>query len=275
MSDYFDRLLARHVPGVRGAAAGGPAGGSSPGGGDSSGAGAGAAARPVRVRPRLAGPFERVEALRERSDAGDGLSAPVTGAPAARPVRTGQGEGGVPRTVREIRTERHTVVRDTSAAQAPAPEPARSQRLPDGGRLRPAPGPPRPAGNTPARQAGRPAARDAGPDGYGAPAAGAAPALVARSGEVVARPAGVRPGDDGLSPERGARQQAAARRGGGRRQERVVHVQIGRLEVTAATPPGAARDGAGGTGRQAGGRPVPTVSLDDYLARGRTGERSN
>ncbi|MEV5342167.1 hypothetical protein AB0K93_27360, partial [Streptomyces sp. NPDC052676] len=57
--------------------------------------------------------------------------------------------------------------------------------------------------------------------------------------------------------------QAAARRAG-RAPEQVVQVQIGRLEVTAGPSP------SGGTSRRAPAeRPAVTVSLADYLARGR------
>ncbi|MBZ9643535.1 hypothetical protein K8369_30020, partial [Streptomyces sp. PSKA30] len=63
---------------------------------------------------------------------------------------------------------------------------------------------------------------------------------------------------------REAVRQAAARRSA-RAPEQVVQVQIGRLEVTAApSPSGGARQRTPGTER-----PGATVSLAEYLARGR------
>ncbi|SCK08508.1 hypothetical protein [Streptomyces sp. WMMB 322] len=275
MSDYFDRLLARHASLPR---AGGPAGkpgaGEVPRDGRTAPDDAAPDMRRVRVRPRLPGPFERVEALRDRDDGDDGLSPAGPQVPAPRPARTD--EGPAPRGVREIHTERHTVVRETSTAPETG-ERQQAQHSPGRALLRPVPSrAPRPAASVPVQPAGRGASRDAGPAGTGTPQTGAAPALVARSGEVVARSAAARPGSGDLSAARSARQQAAAgRRGGARPAERVVHVQIGRLEVSAATPPGAGRGGAGEPGRQQTGRTAPTVSLETYLARGRNGERSN
>ncbi|MDX2731877.1 hypothetical protein PV683_16725, partial [Streptomyces sp. AK08-01B] len=49
--------------------------------------------------------------------------------------------------------------------------------------------------------------------------------------------------------------------------ERVVHVQIGRLEVSAAPPPGASRPAGGGHPDRTGRR-APALTLDDYLSRG-------
>lgn len=256
-SDYFDRLLARYTPTGRAVPAA-PSGG----------------ARPVRVRPRLAGPFERVEALRGEPETDGPPGAPV---PPVSPPRPAPGDAGRgPRPVREIHTERHTVVRD--AAPAPDGQPARAgkpQPPAGNGRLKPSPPALRPVPDPPGRRSTRASApRDADGSGERAPRA-ARPALVDRDGEAAARSAASRTGGDGLPAERGARQHAAAaRRGGARPTERVVHVQIGRLEVSAATPPGAGR-AAAGSARQRAGRTAPTVSLDDYLARGRNGERSN
>ncbi|MGW3723516.1 hypothetical protein ACWD8L_42010, partial [Streptomyces sp. NPDC005133] len=62
----------------------------------------------------------------------------------------------------------------------------------------------------------------------------------------------------------------AALNGVGRRPprpaERVVHVQIGRLEVSAAPPPGASRPAGGHPDHT--GRRAPALTLDDYLSRG-------
>ncbi|MEK8145419.1 hypothetical protein NKH18_40795 [Streptomyces sp. M10(2022)] len=44
-------------------------------------------------------------------------------------------------------------------------------------------------------------------------------------------------------------------------------MQIGRLEVSAAPPPGANGSPAGRPAQQAG-RPAPVLTLDDYLSRG-------
>ncbi|MGW3405796.1 hypothetical protein ACWDPI_30365, partial [Streptomyces zhihengii] len=59
MSDHFDRLLARHTPAGPGA---GP---------------------PARVRPRLPGPFERVDAPRHGPDGPDEPPAPFAAVPAS------------------------------------------------------------------------------------------------------------------------------------------------------------------------------------------------
>jgi hypothetical protein len=257
MSDYFDRLLARHAPVVRAAAPVVPGTG-----------------QPARVRPRLPGPFERVEALRDRPAGDDGLSPAPTPAPEVRPVRTD--EGAAPRGVREIHTERHTVVRDALAPSGEYRESEQRQQRPENPSLRPAPRPLRAVAGVQVQRAGQPAGREPGPAASGVRVAGAVPALVAPGGDAAARSAAVRPGSDGFTAGRSARQQAAAaRRGGPRASERVVHVQIGRLEVSAATPPGAGRGGAGEAGRQQTGRTAPTVSLETYLAHGRNGERSN
>ncbi|NUK19209.1 hypothetical protein HRW21_28870, partial [Streptomyces lunaelactis] len=92
MPDYFDRLLARYTPV--------PA------------AGGGAA----RVRPRLPGPFERVEALRSAPQEPDAPAAliPSAPAPAFGPAESVRHE-------REVRTDRHTVLR-TEAARPGEPE---------------------------------------------------------------------------------------------------------------------------------------------------------
>ncbi|QPP08312.1 hypothetical protein G4Z16_20070 [Streptomyces bathyalis] len=274
MSDYFDRLLARHAPAVHAAFPVLPPGtGDGAGGGTAPGGSADAVPR-VRVRPRLPGPYERVEALRDRDQEDDGLSptGPQTLAP--RPSRADERSGL--RGVREIHTERHTVVRETTASPEQQGEPQQAQRTPRSAQLKPGPRPLRAAASAPVQRAARTRGRDTDPASSGARTTGSAPALVARSGEVVARSAALRPGTGDLTAGRSARQQAAAgRRGGPRQTERVVHVQIGRLEVSAATPPGAGRGGAGEPGRQQTGRTAPTVSLETYLARGRNGERSN
>ncbi|MEU2433198.1 hypothetical protein ABZ611_27535 [Streptomyces sp. NPDC007861] len=239
MPDHFDRLLARHT---------GPA----------------AAARgATRVRPRLPGPFERVEALR--------TAPPEPGEPAPLvPLAAGRSAGPAApvRHEREVRTERETVVR-TEAVPPGEPERAPAAPAVQSPLLRPvahtAPRP-RPQAAEGSRAPRRTAAR-ALPD-----ASAPRPAAAGRGAEAapVAAPAApVRPrGADGAAvAARGVAPNGIGRRAP-RPAERVVHVQIGRLEVTAAPPPGAGSPGAGRPGT--GGRPGPALTLDDYLARGET-----
>ncbi|AIR97479.1 hypothetical protein [Streptomyces glaucescens] len=230
--DFLDRLIARHAP----------APGSLP--------------RAARVRPRLPGPFERVEAVRARGTEEDAAPVwPATTSPAeprgdgpARPVPA----AGPAR----LLTERErTVVR---AEPAPAKPPPPAPPVPAPPLPRPvAPPPParRPAPDPGRRPAGRPAERTATPAAASAPRPpGAAPAAPA---------AAPHPRAADTAAARGAVRQAAARRAG-RAPEQVVRVQIGRLEVTAGPPPG------GGPARRAPARrPAATVSLADYLGRGR------
>jgi hypothetical protein len=234
--DFLDRLIARH---------------------------AAPAAETVRIRPRLPGPFERVEAVRARTedpDAGDSALWPtVTTAPAperdlARPAAA---------EVRH-RTERErTVVR---AERAPAEPQARPTPRPpaEAPLLRPAaPLAPRPfaAPQTGSRTSGR-----GGPE----PGADRAAASVPTPpGTDVAPPtvvsAAPRPSAADTAAARDAVRQAAARRPG-RAPEQVVQVQIGRLEVTAGGTP--SKGGARQPARPAE-RPGAALSLADYLARGR------
>lgn len=124
MPDYFDRLLARYTPV--------PA------------AGGGAA----RVRPRLPGPFERVEAMRSGPPEPDEPAALIPSAP--QPVF---GPAELVRHEREVRTDRETVVR-TEAAAVPGERERRAvQAAPVAGPLL------RPAAAAPS--ATRPAASDA------------------------------------------------------------------------------------------------------------------
>ncbi|MFJ2584919.1 hypothetical protein [Streptomyces sp. NPDC087538] len=235
--DHLDRLLARHT------------GGAVP------------RAGVTRVRPRLAGPFERVEAVRAT-----GLPEPDDTEPLwptnAQPVLQ-QGELG--REVREVRSRSehdHTVVH-TETQPAPTrltpstPTPAR----PEVPLLRPASAPvPRALPETSRRAAAR--ERPAGTPSQGAVSA---PVLPGADVAAVAVPAPLRPSAMNTAAARDAVRQSPGRRGA-RGGEQVVHVQIGRLEVTAAGAPSPDTQRAGPS---APVRQGATVSLQDYLARGR------
>lgn len=243
MPDYFDRLLARYTPVAGADVTDGPG------------------AR-VRVRPRLSGPFERAEALRHGQPEQDEPAALIPSAPRAvpevRPVRPD----------REPRTERHTVVRTEQAPRPGEPEqpvPPRSAT--------PASPLPRPAAT--ASPAGRPgAAQDARAARRGQPSApddpmpgSATAAAPAPASAAPARAAALPvPRDIGSAGVRGAAIGSVGRRAP-RPAERVVHVRIGRLEVSAAPPPGTNASPAGRPERPAG-RPAPVLTLDDYLSRG-------
>ncbi|MEU3957758.1 hypothetical protein AB0F45_36695 [Streptomyces achromogenes] len=233
--DFLDRLLARHTA---------------------------TAADTVRVRPRLPGPFERVEAVRPRTPDPDPADTmwPTT-APSAVPERDG------PRPATEIHhhTERElTVVRTGPAFAEPAPSRATPAALPEPSLLRPA-GPlttgPRPAPRTTARGTGRP---DPGTGGDRTTASAPAP-LGAGAAPTAVVPTAARPGAADTTAARTAVRQSAGRRAG-RAPEQVVRVQIGRLEVTAAQPP--ARTGSR-PGTRPAERPGATLGLADYLARER------
>ncbi|MFI1369476.1 hypothetical protein [Streptomyces griseochromogenes] len=235
--DFLDRLIARHTAGPR--------------------------QDTVRVRPRLPGPFERVEAVRAPAADPDATGAvpwpyaapaPVPGRDASRPATT------------EVRwhTERERTVVRTRRDPAEPPGRPVPAALPDAPLLRPAaplaPGP-RPVPRTGSRTSGR-----GGPESVAdrtaasvpnPPGAGAAPpALV---------PTAARPGAADATAARAAVRQAAARRPA-RAPEQVVRVQIGRLEVTAGQAP--PKNGARQPARPSE-RPGAAVSLADYLARGR------
>ncbi|MGW0997978.1 hypothetical protein ACWD5V_32810 [Streptomyces sp. NPDC002523] len=234
--DFLDRLIARH---------------------------AAPAPDAVRVRPRLPGPFERVEAVRARTpdpDAADSALWPTaTTAPAP--------ERDLPRpTAAEVRhhTERErTVVRTERSPVEPQARPA-PRPLPEAPLLRPvAPLAPRPFAvpQTGSRTSGR-----GGPEAGADRTAASAPIFpgtdTASSTVVSAAP---RPSAADTTAARDAVRQAAARRPG-KAPEQVVHVQIGRLEVTAGGAP--SRGGARQPARPAE-RPGAALSLADYLARGR------
>ncbi|RGD58066.1 hypothetical protein DR950_09925 [Kitasatospora xanthocidica] len=227
MPDYFDRLVAK----------GGP-------GGDT-----------VRVRPRLPGPFERIETL--------GAAPPPVGEAAASGREAGQ------------------------PGPAPLPRPSAAPRpLPSEGPLRPAlrEAPPTPPAALPLPRTPLLVTPPLAPARV-APAAPAGPGTEGTAARPVAVPAvtaPVRPsgpeqaatpppatGRLGVAPAArrpaaaGARAAAQAARGRQRPAERVVRVQIGRVEVRAAERAPA------GPRRAAAARPSPALDLGAYLDRER------
>jgi hypothetical protein len=251
LADYFDRLLARHAPAAGGAGV--------PGGGRADGA------RRALVQPRLPGPFERVEALRGAPAESDEPAPLYPRAPGTSPFG-----GEQVRYEREIRTtERQTVVRAEAGRNAPADlvDPVARPSAP---LLRPAAGV-ETGPRTAAVEAVRPqrGVRAFGEDGSARRAAAPAPP----PGRNVAPPAPapvLRPRTEAVPAARNATRATASGRRGQRSAERVVHVQIGRLEVSAA---GAERPAAGSRPPRPQ-RSEPSLSLADYLARGeRTGRR--
>ncbi|MFF7650936.1 hypothetical protein ACFZCY_13935 [Streptomyces sp. NPDC007983] len=234
MADYFDRLIARHAP----AAAHGSA--------------------TPRVRPRLPGPFERIEALRAPEPLFDEPAPRFAAPPPSVPAPEGQ-------IVREIRTDRETVVRHTGPApraegarpaEAETPAPLLRPATP----LAPGPRPAPPGAPRPERRSAAPGGAPDGPRRAAAPTAHPMGPAAARPS--LGAPLPTRPADAG--PDRAAARSAAAGRRRPKTAERVVHVQIGRLEVSAADPSGprpAPRP-------ERAGRREPALSLDDYLARG-------
>ncbi|WP_407287666.1 hypothetical protein [Streptomyces sp. BP-8] len=247
LADYFDRLLARHAPAAGGAVPGVPGGGRADG------------ARRTLVQPRLPGPFERVEALRGAPTEAD---EPAPLSPQA--PRTSPFGGEQVRYEREIRTtEQQTVVRAEAPRDAPADlvEPVARPAAPQ---LRPAAavetGP-----RTAAAEVVRPqrGVRASGEDGSARRAAVPSPPPGRDVAPSALAPV-LRPRTEAVPAVRNATRAAAAGRRGQRGAERVVHVQIGRLEVSAA---GAERPAAGGRPARPQ-RSEPSLSLADYLARG-------
>ncbi|MDI3421228.1 hypothetical protein [Streptomyces luteolus] len=233
--DFLDRLLARHRPA--------------------------APARPgvVRVQPRLAGPFERAEAVRGGAEEPEG-TAPLWPTAAQHPAS--KGELGAPlREVRQLTERERTVVRterDRAAEPAREPRPAAPAALP-APLLRPA------AAAAPRLRPVPDATRRTDSDADSAvrrdtpaPVRPSAADRTATPGPATPlRPSGV----DTAAAREAVRQSGARRRG--QPPEQVVQVQIGRLEVTAGGQAPTARRPAARERREA------TVSLSDYLARGR------
>ncbi|MCX5440322.1 hypothetical protein OHB53_14635 [Streptomyces sp. NBC_00056] len=228
--DFLDRLLARHT-----------------------------APRPAaaRVRPRLPGPFERVEAVRAAAPAPDDdtLLWPAAAPPAVPPPDAPAPTAVAART----HTERErTVVHTERAAEPQGPRPAAPARAE-------APSP-RPAATVaralrPPPDSGRRAAVRA--EREPAQTAVSVPVPPGRDVAPHAVSAALPPSAADTAATREAVRQAAARRPA-RATEQVVQVQIGRLEVTAGEAPGAGRPRT-----PAAGRTGATLSLAEYLARGR------
>ena len=230
--DFLDRLIARHT-----------------------------APRPaaVRVRPRLPGPFERVEAVRAAAPAPDEDTLLW---PATTPAAVAPPDAPRPSAVRtHTHTQRErTVVRTEREPVEPAPrssEPARAEAP----LLRPvalvAPG------LRPLPEAGRRAAGRGRAEPGASQTAVSVPIPPGTEAAPQAVSAALRPSAADTAAARDAVRQAAARRPS-KPTEQVVQVQIGRLEVTAA----GAAEGAGQR-RKATERPGTALSLADYLARGR------
>ncbi|GAA3357304.1 hypothetical protein [Saccharopolyspora gregorii] len=214
MPDFFDRLAARHDPAA------------------------------VRLRPRLPGPFERVDSLPDAAPEADPPAA--AGVPA--PVLW---EREVRRTEREVhRTDRITVLRTESPATEPPPRPdSPPQREPAEPVARlvppvpvvPAPEPPR------AVRGGEPEQPEPVRDRGGSlrpVAAAPAPADSPRTRIAAAAAA--------------PRTAPASRRRAPAPAEPAVRVEIGRLQVSAAAPQRPPE-------RQRAGRRAPAVNLADYL----------
>ncbi|WP_394437035.1 hypothetical protein [Streptomyces sp. SGAir0957] len=261
MADYFDRLLARGAP-------------RPPTSGDG-------APDVVSVRPRLPGPFERIEALGSRrpfppgDEGADDRRPPVSAGPAV-PER--------------IRPQDPTPVRPSARPAAETPTGARAAAVRPGPPAAPAPllvppplspaAPARAAGPEPVRlrgpvasrpgATGREVSRERGEGGAPAPRPAAAQARPASAQTRPATPTGA---GGGRTARRAARESR-----GGPPPQRTVHVTIGRLEVKAAGRPARdpGRDRTAGRGPSA--RPTPAMSLDTYLSRsggspnGRAGE---
>ncbi|MFB8265592.1 hypothetical protein ACFC96_03130 [Streptomyces sp. NPDC055955] len=229
-ADFFDRLLARHT-----------------------------AARPAaaRVRPRLPGPFERVEAVRAAAPAPDEDALLW---PAAAPSAVPPPDVPSPTVVSaRTHTERERTVEHTERAAEPqgsrpaAPAHAEAPLLRPATSVAPAP---RPLPDTGRRAAVRGEREPAQP-------AVSVPVPPGRDAAPHAVPAALPPSAAGPAATRDAVRQAAARRPA-RATEQVVQVQIGRLEVTAGEASGGGRPRT-----PAAGRTGATLSLAEYLARGR------
>ena len=216
--DYFDRLLARHIT---------------------------SADRPVtRVRPRLPGPFERIESLHREPDAPEAPDAPdsppdTPASPARAPFAP------PPRREHRVLTERHTVIREEQLTphdgdRTPPLLPDRLVTHEHRHFVRPTVVAPV---HTVVRET-TPGAAPRDPE----PAAPRTGVLVSPRIVVPPRP-----------PEHRTSVAPAARRTA-RPAEPTIHVKIGRLEVRAAGTEPPAR-------RPTPSRRAPAVNLTDYLSK--------
>ncbi|QKW08719.1 hypothetical protein HUT18_22425 [Streptomyces sp. NA04227] len=238
--DFFDRLLARHAPAAT------------------------PAPRDVaRVRPRLAGPFERVEAVR-----GDGFeepspSEPGAGSPWPTTPQVPDPSGRLGPSAAQLHTEHERTVVRTEQSGEPGPGLVREVVRESSGEplLRPS------ASVRPGVVPGSTAAGRRGPDARDGEPTAPTPASSTGVGERITAPAltppAVRPSTgDAATVARGAARAASGRRAprGG---ERTVHVQIGRLEVSAAGAADRRREEA----REGAGRRPASLALDEFLRR--------
>jgi hypothetical protein len=236
--DFLDRLIARHAA---------PASTTRPG--------------VVRVRPRLPGPFERVEAVRAWTPDPDG---PEPLWPSATPSAVPPPDAPRPAVTEapSYRERERTVVRtERTLAEASRPAPPALPEPPLPRPAAPVVSGPRPVPGAAHRTTGR-GRRDPRPPQSAAAVPNHPDTDIASPAAVSAVP---RPSTADTAAARDAVRQAAARRPA-RVPEQLVQVQIGRLEVTAGPPP----SGRGGRRTEPAGRPEATVSLAEYLARGRT-----
>ncbi|MFB7469395.1 hypothetical protein [Kitasatospora sp. NPDC056184] len=234
MPDHFDRLVAKGGPGAD------PAAG-------------------VRARPRLPEPFERITALGPALPAAEEAPVAADGRPLAAPLPRSAPSPAVP-----PGAPRAAVGDDRPAAAPvlPSPHPPLLVAPPTAPTAAPAAGP------VVRVAAARPAAPPTGAARPVTAVPAAAPPRAAASGPSVGTPPA--PARPATAPASGRRAAAAAAPGQApgtaarRRQrpvERVVRVQIGRVEVRAAE-----RTPAGPRG-PAASRPAPAVDLAGYLTR--------
>ncbi|MGW2650130.1 hypothetical protein ACWC2T_35825 [Streptomyces sp. NPDC001393] len=256
MPDHFDRLVGRTAP------AAAPLGGAD--GATDTGV--------VRVRPRLPGPFERMDAFGAPVDP---LGPDFEERESAEPVRRAESTD-VRRTAVEAAPRRDPAPVQPAVRQLPSV--LREQTAPQRGVLVPA-AVPQPA---PEPAAG-PARRSAADDGHGDPSRRAVdsgrptaePALRRASSPArqdTARPVAAVPAQTARPAARpaapAAGRQSARDTTGRRTPERTVHISIGRLEVRAAARGGAAAAPRPSERAQRPGRTTPVLSLEKYLSRG-------
>ncbi|MER6068415.1 hypothetical protein ABT187_06070 [Streptomyces sp. NPDC001817] len=257
MPDHFDRLVGRTAPAA--APFGGAAGAADTG--------------VVRVRPRLPGPFERMDAFGARVDP---FGPDLEERESAEPMRRAESTDLRRRAVEAVPR------RDLTPVQPAVPRlplALREQTAPQRGVLVPA-AVPQPA---PEPAAG-PARRSAAHEGHGDPSRQAVdfgrptaePAVRRASSparqDTAPRPIAAVPAQTARAAVRpaapAAGRQSARDTTGRRPPERTVHISIGRLEVRAAARGGAAAAPRPSERAQRSGRTTPVLSLEKYLSRG-------